>query len=108
MINARIDVFLADAGSRPQGELVDDAVGRANAYLAAGADCVYPILLHDERAIASFIAAVEGPVNILALPGAPSPARMAELHVARISYGSLIHTRAMLDLERLLADIASA
>jgi 2-methylisocitrate lyase-like PEP mutase family enzyme len=48
VINARVDVFLGpySAGGGGAGipdELVDDAVRRANAYLEAGADCVYPI-----------------------------------------------------------------
>ena len=45
VINARIDVFLADGG--PQGALVADALRRARAYLDAGADCVYPIALRE-------------------------------------------------------------
>ena len=46
MINARIDVFLdpflAGAGPGTQEELVPEALRRANAYLEAGVDCVYP------------------------------------------------------------------
>src|SRR5436305_6556967 len=37
VVNARVDVFLGGAGD------VDEAVERGNAYLEAGADCVYPI-----------------------------------------------------------------
>jgi 2-methylisocitrate lyase-like PEP mutase family enzyme len=81
-------------------------VARARSYRAAGVDCVYPIFLSDEDAIAAFVGAVEGPVNILALPHAPSVEPLAELGVARISYGSLIHHRSMDDLARLLKDLA--
>jgi 2-methylisocitrate lyase-like PEP mutase family enzyme len=49
VINARIDVFLGPflAGAAPgtQEELVPEALRRANAYLDAGADCVFPLLL---------------------------------------------------------------
>src|SRR3954453_18588054 len=49
VINARVDVFLGPylAGADPaiQTELVPEAVRRANAYLEAGVDCVYPIFL---------------------------------------------------------------
>ena len=38
VINARVDVFLNGSGD------LDEAVERGNAYLRAGADCVYPIL----------------------------------------------------------------
>ena len=37
VLNARVDVFIRGVGD------VDEAVERGNAYLAAGADCVYPI-----------------------------------------------------------------
>src|SRR5580765_2177114 len=47
VINARVDVFLgpffAGAGPGTQVDLVPEALQRANAYLEAGADCVYPI-----------------------------------------------------------------
>src|SRR5690348_10382904 len=49
VINARVDVFLAGflagAGPGTQREFVPEAVRRANAYLEAGVDCVYPIAL---------------------------------------------------------------
>jgi 2-methylisocitrate lyase-like PEP mutase family enzyme len=106
VINARVDVFLADRGAKPQSELVDQAVARARSYRSAGVDCLYPIFLSDEDAITAFIQAVEAPVNILALPEAPSVDRLTELGVARISYGSLIHHRSMDDLARLIGDLA--
>src|SRR3954449_12235495 len=46
VINARIDVFLADmlgGSGTPQSELVNDALTRAHAYVEAGVDCVFPI-----------------------------------------------------------------
>ena len=52
VLNARVDVFLRNR-SAPQGELLDEAVARARAYLEAGADCVYPIFLADDGVIAA-------------------------------------------------------
>jgi 2-methylisocitrate lyase-like PEP mutase family enzyme len=107
VINARIDVFLArlrsgsDAGR--QIELVPEALERAHAYFEAGVDCVFPIALWEADAIAAFTSEAPGPVNILGLPNAPSPAELAELGVARVSYGMLLHRRAM---ERFGLDIA--
>jgi 2-methylisocitrate lyase-like PEP mutase family enzyme len=69
-------------------------------------DCVFPILLHEDEAIGAFVDEVEAPVNILALPQAPPIARLAELRVARISYGSSIHSRVMRELSAFLASIA--
>ncbi len=105
MINARIDVFLASRGADLQHERLDDAVTRARAYLAAGVDCVFPIFLHEADTVAAFVDAVQAPVNILALPQAPSIAQLAELGVARISHGSLIHHRAMQEVTAFLAKL---
>lgn len=109
VINARIDVFLSGllAGtSRPQRDLVPDAVHRAQAYLGAGADCVFPIALKKPDALAAFAAQTPGPVNVLRLPDMPSIAELAELGVARISYGSLLHRRVMNQFAATLTAIA--
>src|SRR5215471_14310308 len=49
VINARVDVFLGPfiggAASGTQEGLVPGALRRANSYLEAGADCVFPIVL---------------------------------------------------------------
>lgn len=107
VLNARIDVFLDAPRERPQLELVPDALERARAYVDAGADCVYPIALWQAEAIAAFMAGPPRPVNVLATQYSPSLAELAELGVARISYGGLVHKRAMellaAELERLAA-----
>lgn len=90
VVNARVDAFLHGTGT-PEARL-GDAVNRAQQYVAAGADCVYPIGLSDPGAIEIFVREVDGPVNILGHPDAgPTPAQLAELGVARISYGSRVH-----------------
>jgi 2-methylisocitrate lyase-like PEP mutase family enzyme len=106
VINARVDVFLHDRSAPDQRSLVDAAAERARAYFDAGADCVYPIFLFQDHAVAAFVEAVGGrPVNVLALPNAPALDRLAELGVARLSYGTLIHSRSMADLATTLAAI---
>lgn len=109
VINARIDVFLAamDSGKR-HAELVSDALRRAHAYLEAGADCVFPILLWQPDALQSFITDAPGPVNILQIPPAPSHSELAELGVARISYGGLLHHDTMQQFSRLLQSLPGA
>src|SRR5919204_6151014 len=99
VINARIDVFLgpflAGAGPGTQDELVPDAVRRANAYLEAGVDCVYPITLWEADALSRFISEVGGPVNVVRLPQAPSLAELGALGVARVSWGHLLYRDAI-------------
>jgi 2-methylisocitrate lyase-like PEP mutase family enzyme len=100
VINARIDVFLgpflAGAGPEAQGELVPEALRRAKAYLEAGVDCVYPIALFEPDALRRFMSEVGGPVNVVRLPQTASPlAEVAELGVARVSWGPFLFRDAM-------------
>jgi 2-methylisocitrate lyase-like PEP mutase family enzyme len=111
VINARIDVFLADllSGSqRPQSELVPAGLGRAHAYLEAGADCVFPIALWEREAIADFTSGASGPVNVLATPRAPSVPELAELGVARVSWAGFLHHDAIQRFTDSLASLADS
>lgn len=109
VINARVDVFMAPffAGTAPetQVELVPEATERANAYLEAGADCVYPIALWEPSALRRLIAEIQGPVNVIRLPQSPSLAELAALGVARVSWASLLHRDEMAHFETQLASL---
>ena len=108
VINARVDAFfhpfLADE-SGPQEEFVTDAVRRANAYLNAGADCVYPICLWEINALRRFMSEVSGSVNITREPTAPSIPELAALGVARVSWGPLLQWDAMARFQEQLASL---
>jgi 2-methylisocitrate lyase-like PEP mutase family enzyme len=104
VINARVDVFVA-APREPQGPLVAGAVDRARAYLAAGADCAYPILLREPEARRSFLGAVDGPVNLLTWPGGAAVAELAADGAARVSYGGSLHRAAMQRFASVLGEI---
>jgi 2-methylisocitrate lyase-like PEP mutase family enzyme len=97
VVNARIDVFLTGSGS------VTEALERAAAYFDAGVDCVYPIVLAERDALNRFVSEAGGPVNILALPHAPSVDELAALGVARVSYGSLLYRQTLAQFEREVA-----
>jgi 2-methylisocitrate lyase-like PEP mutase family enzyme len=109
VVNARVDVFLGPflAGADPgtQEELVPEALRRANAYLEAGVDCVFPITLWEGDALRRFISEVRGPVNVVRLPQAPSLAELAALGVARVSWGILLHGDAMGRFEEQLTSL---
>src|SRR5215208_3270720 len=109
VINARIDVFLgpflAGAGPGTQDELVPEALRRANAYLEAGVDCVFPIVLWEADALRRFASEVRGAVNVVRLPQAPSLAELAALGVARVSWGHLLYRGAMARFDQQLASL---
>jgi 2-methylisocitrate lyase-like PEP mutase family enzyme len=103
VVNARVDVFLAGflsgAGPGTQEAHLPEALRRANAYLEAGADCVYPIALWEAGPLRGFMSDVGGPVNVIRLPQAPSLAELGELGVARVSWATLLYREAMARFE---------
>ena len=109
VINARVDVFLgpllAGAGPGTQDELVPEALRRANAYLEAGVDCVYPIVLWETDALRRFMAEASGPVNVVRMPQTPALAELAALGVARVSWGHFLYRDAMARFEEQLASL---
>jgi 2-methylisocitrate lyase-like PEP mutase family enzyme len=106
VINARTDVFLPQSGI-PVHERVAEAIRRGRRYLVAGADCVYPIGVGDERDIASLIADLPGPINANTRPGGPDLAKLAELGVARVSYGPRLYREALANLKTTVQGLAA-
>jgi 2-methylisocitrate lyase-like PEP mutase family enzyme len=66
---------------------LDDTIGRLIAYRDAGADVVYAPGLTDLEQISTLVGAVGVPVNVLALPAAPSVGELASVGVRRVSIG---------------------
>ena len=99
VVNARTDVFLAGSGDP------DEAVERANAYLAAGADCAFAIGLVDGPTIGRLARAIEGPLNVLAAAGSPTVDELARLGVRRISLGSGLHRASLTAAEAGAAEL---
>jgi 2-methylisocitrate lyase-like PEP mutase family enzyme len=69
---------------------LEDTVARLTAYRDAGADAVYAPGLRALDEIAAVVEAVGVPVNVLALPGAPSLSELESVGVRRVSTGSLL------------------
>ena len=101
VINARVDSF---RGVDPK-EALDDGVARARAYLEAGADCVYPIVLWEPDALRRFMSEASGLVNVIRHPQSPSLAALAALGVARVSWGPYLYRDAMARFEDQLASL---
>ncbi len=100
VLNARTDVFLNGSGD------VEEAVERGNAYLRAGADCIYPILC-PPAAIARLVDGIDGPINVLVERGSPDVAGLQALGVARLTWGGGLAASAYAEAARIVADALS-
>ncbi|AMC34858.1 isocitrate lyase/PEP mutase family protein [Janthinobacterium sp. B9-8] len=100
-MNARTDTYLLGLGKDEEERLMI-TVERANAYLAAGADMVFVPGLVDLPSLTRLCQLVNGPVSVMAMPGAPSAAALFATGVRRVSLGVC----PMLALMGTLRDIA--
>src|ERR1700737_3811954 len=97
-INARTDMFFEHGEDAAQA--FGEALDRAKAYAAAGASGFFVPGLVDDALIGRICTGVSLPVNVMVMEGVPSNARLAELGVARVSYGPIPYIRAMTALEQ--------
>ncbi|MEU0003087.1 isocitrate lyase/phosphoenolpyruvate mutase family protein [Streptomyces sp. NPDC006314] len=88
-VNARVDVFVHGDGDPER------VIERAALYVAAGADCIYPILAPAD-VLPLLRAGIQGPLNMLArLDGdGPSSAALGELGASRVTFGPGLQRRA--------------
>jgi 2-methylisocitrate lyase-like PEP mutase family enzyme len=97
-INARVDTFLFGNGDP------NDAVERARLYIAAGADCVYPLLAPLE-VFPVLRRGIDGPLNMAAKASKESVAELARQGVTRITFGPEMHRESTWALKALAAQI---
>lgn len=76
-------------------EDLDDTIARLRAFEEAGADVLYAPGVSAVADLRRIFEAVSLPINVLALPDAPSVAQLAEVGVARVSVGSGFFLAAM-------------
>jgi len=104
VLNARTDVFLRAAPNEQPP--IEEAIRRGRLYLEAGADCIFPIGVSDEGAIAALVDGIPGPINVIpGFRGAPGLARLRELGVRRISFAARLYNAAQTEHQRRLAAI---
>lgn len=97
VINARVDAFLPSRGIAEPDRLAE-AIRRGRLYREAGADCIYPIGVHEREDIVALVAELPGPINGNTSENL-SLATLREVGVARVSYGPRFYRAAMADLE---------
>ena len=99
VLNARTDVFLRTSEHARQ-DVLDDALKRGNAFLDVGAPLVFVPGGVTEDEISTLVDAFgPGRLSLLAVPGGVAPARMAELGVARVSFGPFSQSVALMALQ---------
>lgn len=97
-VNARTDLFLQEPDATRHAALVEDALRRAEAYRAAGADGFFVPGLTDSELIRRICADQPLPVNVMMRGGLSSVAEVAALGVARASFGPAPFRAAQADL----------
>ncbi|MGH3459217.1 isocitrate lyase/PEP mutase family protein [Aeromicrobium sp.] len=106
VLNARTDAFLL-AGDRPRADVLGDAVQRGQAFLDVGAPVVFvPGGVSEHETTTLVDAFGPGRLSLLAVPGGVQPARMAELGVARVSFGPFSQSVALMALQDLATSVA--
>jgi 2-methylisocitrate lyase-like PEP mutase family enzyme len=105
VLNARTDAFVLGR-ERDQADVLADAVERGKAYLDAGAPTVFvPGLLNEEQISALVDAFGPQKLTVIGFPGSLALDRLAELGVARISYGPQPQRVALTALQKLVETI---
>jgi 2-methylisocitrate lyase-like PEP mutase family enzyme len=66
---------------------LDEVIRRLQAFSTAGAQVLFAPGVVDLEEVRTLVAAVDKPVNVLAMPGCPSVAELASVGVARVSVG---------------------
>jgi 2-methylisocitrate lyase-like PEP mutase family enzyme len=85
VINARTDAF--EVKDWDPARRFAEAVRRANAYHAAGADCLFVPHVSDGETIGRLARELSGPLNVIAGPPAPPIGELERLGVRRASLG---------------------
>lgn len=87
LINARTDPFLLGLGDDLESRIAM-TIERGRAYLRAGADLVFVPVLIDPEVVRRVTSAIEGPVSLMAMPGAPSADVLFAAGASRVSLGN--------------------
>src|SRR5438874_3420095 len=103
VVNARTDAFEVKHWS--PAERFTAAVRRANAYRAAGADCVLVPHVSDAETIGRLAREIAGPLNVIAGPPAPPLGQLESLGVRRASLGPRIVQATLGLIRRITAEL---
>ncbi|MEU6255947.1 isocitrate lyase/phosphoenolpyruvate mutase family protein [Streptomyces sp. NPDC047043] len=98
-VNARVDTFEYGDGDPER------AIERAALYVAAGADCIYPIGAPAD-VLPLLRSGIQGPINVYGrLDGGPKPAELGELGATRVTFGPGLLRWAALALQGMTGEL---
>ena len=86
VINGRCDILHKQVGD--EDKRLAAVIERSNAFVEAGADCLYPFGLRDIDQMKLFTAEVSAPVNVTGRAGTPGVATLTNAGIARITVAS--------------------
>lgn len=86
VVNARADPYWLKLGD--DAERLRTSIARARRYREAGAHCLFVPGAVDRATLKTLVAEIDGPLNVLAIPGCPPLAELEALGVRRVSEGS--------------------
>lgn len=86
VVNARTDSYWLKIGD--DTTRLRTSIERANRYREAGADCLFVPAVTDKVAIKALVQEIQGPINLLTVPGCPTIPELEQLGVRRVSEGS--------------------
>ena len=103
-INARTDVFWPRVPGGDE-EKFEHAVRRAKAYLDAGADGFYPIILGDLATLRRLAATVRAPINVLAPTAHATLSELEVAGIARVSLGPALMWASLSTMRKIAVDL---
>jgi len=86
---------------------LDMVIDTLLAYGEAGADCLYPFGFFDETIVAALVEGLGTPINILSWKNSVPLARLAELGVRRVTFGTSLFRQIMTSVTEMAAEIRS-
>jgi 2-methylisocitrate lyase-like PEP mutase family enzyme len=105
VINARIDCFLSDT-KKSNEKVIEETVKRADAYIKAGADCVYPVGVLDLETITTLRKEISSPINILGSHKTILLKTMRDIGINRVTLGPFLFRSALKKFVNIIEDLS--
>ena len=80
---------------------------RAGAYLEAGADCFYPIMLGDLKTLERLYKAIRAPINVLAPTSHAVLRELEQAGIARVSLGPALFWASQTVMRKIAVELQS-